>query len=415
MTLTDVAIRTLKPAIKLQKISDGEGLQLWVMPVGSRLWRYAYRYNGSQKSLALGTYPQVTLAEARKKRDQARILLKSNIDPGQQRKLDKVSKAITDASTFEAVAEEYLAKKVLEGIAASTVKRLRSQLRYVYPAFGNRPISGITTPEVLSPLKKIDAKGIHETATRTKELCGAIFRYGMATGRRLDDPTQALRGALTSHKVQHRATILDPADFGTLLQSIEDFDGQPATKAALKLLPLVFTRPGELRNAEWREFDLDKAKWIIPAGRMKMRREHQVPLSRQAVVILKSLQLVSGEGKLLFPGNRSILQPISENTINAALRRMGYTKEQMTGHGFRSTASTLLNESKKFSPDAIERALAHQDSDEIRRAYNRGAYWDERVTMAQWWADYLDVLKQGGKIIELSSQRALAKARAVSA
>jgi integrase len=190
------------------------------------------------------------------------------------------------------------------------------------------------------------------------------------------------------------------------LQSIEDFDGQTATKAALKLLPLVFTRPGELRNAEWREFDLDKAKWIIPAGRMKMRREHQVPLSRQAVVILKSLQLVSGEGKLLFPGNRSILQPICENTINAALRRMGYTKEQMTGHGFRSTASTLLNESKKFSPDAIERALAHQDSDEIRRTYNRGAYWDERVTMAQWWADYLDVLKQGGKIIELSSQRA---------
>jgi integrase len=194
------------------------------------------------------------------------------------------------------------------------------------------------------------------------------------------------------------------------LQSIEDFDGQPATKAALKLLPLVFTRPGELRNAEWREFDLDKAKWIIPAGRMKMRREHQVPLSRQAVDILKKLQLISGEGKLLFPGNRSILQPISENTINAALRRMGYTKEQMTGHGFRSTASTLLNESKKFSPDAIERALAHQDSDEIRRAYNRGAYWDERVTMAQWWADYLDLLKQGGKIIELSSQRALAKA-----
>ncbi len=242
------------------------------MPVGSRLWRYAYRYNGSQKSLALGTYPQVTLAEARKKRDQARILLKSNIDPGQQRKLDKVSKAITDASTFEAVAEEYLVKKVREGIAASTVKRLRSQLRYVYPAFGNRPISEISTPEVLSPLKKIDAKGIHETATRTKELCGAIFRYGMATGRRLDDPTQALRGALTSHKVQHRATILDPADFGTLLQSIEDFDGQPATKAALKLLPLVFTRPGEFRNAEWREFDLDKAKWIIPAGRMKMRR-----------------------------------------------------------------------------------------------------------------------------------------------
>ena len=405
MALTDVAIRALKPADKVQKISDGEGLQLWVMPVGSRLWRYAYRYSGEQKTLALGAYPEITLAEARKKRDEARALLVSGVDPGQQRKLEKITKAISDAATFDAVAEEYLAKKMREGMAASTVKRLRSQLRLVSPVFGNRPIAEITVPEVLAPLKKIDARGTHETATRTKELCGAIFRFGMATGRRTDDPTQALKNALTNHKVKHRAAILEPVAFGALLRAVEDSDLQPTTKAALKLLALVFSRPGELRNAEWSEFDFEKAVWIIPAGRMKMRREHQVPLSRQALEILNELRSITGEGKLLFPGNRSIQRPISENTLNAALRRMGYDKEEVTAHGFRGTASTLLNESGKFSPDAIERSLAHQDNDEIRRAYNRGAYWNERVTMAQWWADHLDVLKEGGKIIELAKKR----------
>jgi integrase len=399
MALTDVAIRALKPTDKVQKISDGEGLQLWVMPVGSRLWRYAYRYSGEQKTLALGAYPEITLAEARKKRDEARALLVSGVDPSQQRKLDKIAKALTDAATFDAVAEEYLAKKIREGMAASTVKRLRSQLRYVTSAFGKRPIADITAPEVLAPLRKIDARGTHETATRTKELCGAVFRYGMATGRRKDDPTQALKNALTNHRVKHRAAILEPVAFGALLRAIEDFDGQPTTKAGLKLAALLFTRPGELRNAEWTEFDFEKAVWIIPAGRMKMRNEHRVPLSRQALEILRALQTLTGEGKLLFPGNRSYVQPISENTLNAALRRMGYTKDQMTAHGFRGSASTLLNESGKFSPDAIERSLSHQDKDEIRRAYNRGAYWQERVTMAQWWADYLDVLRKGGEVV----------------
>lgn len=405
MALTDVAIRALKPADKVQKISDGEGLQLWVMPVGSKLWRYAYRYNGEQKTLALGAYPEITLAEARKKRDEARALLVSGIDPGQQRKLDKITKAISDAATFGAVAEEYLTKKEREGLAASTLKRLRSQLRYVNADLGKRPIADITAPEVLAPLQKIDAKGTHETATRTKELCGAIFRFGMATGRRTDDPTQALHGALTNHRVKHRAAILEPVAFGALLRAIEDSDVQPTTKAALKLLALVFPRPGELRNAEWSEFDFEKAVWVIPAGRMKMRREHQIPLSHQALEILKELRVITGNGKLLFPGNRSVQRPISENTLNAALRRMGYDKDEVTAHGFRGTASTLLNESGKFSPDAIERSLAHQENDEIRRAYNRGAYWNERVTMAQWWADHLDVLKEGGKVIELSKKR----------
>lgn len=401
MPLTDTAIRNLKPTSEKQKFSDGGGLQLWILPGGSKTWRFAYRFNGQQKDVVLGQYPIVGLAEARRKRDEAKVLLASGTDPSQQKKLDKITKALSDSTTFDSVAEQYLAKKTREGMAASTLKRLRSQLNKITNAFGNRPISEITTPEVLAPLKKIEAKGTYETATRTKELCGAVFRFAMANGMRRDDPTQALKGALTSHRVTHRPAILDPVDFGKLLRAIEDFDGQFTTKAALRLLPLVFTRPGELRNAEWAEFDFADARWIIPKGRMKMRREHHVPLARQAVEILTELRKLTGEGKYLFPGNRSVLQPISENTLNAALRRLGYTKEEMTAHGFRSTASTLLNESGKFSPDAIERALAHQDNDEVRRAYNRGAYWNERVTMAQWWADHLEVLRKGGDIIPI--------------
>lgn len=403
MPLTDVQIRKANTGDKIVKLSDGGGLQLWLMPTGSKLWHLAYRDSqGKQKKLAFGAYPTLSLADARRKRDDAKALLASGIDPGQQKKLDKITKALADAATFEAVAGDYLAKKAREGMAESTQKRLRSQLRYVLPAFGKRPIAEITAPEVLAPLKKIEAKGRFETATRTKELCGAVFRFGMATGHGKDDPTQALHGALTSHKVKHRAAIVDALAFGGLLRAIDDFDGQPTTKIALKLAALLFTRPGELRNAEWSEFDFAKAVWTIPAGRMKMRREHHVPLSRQAAALLEELRALTSEGKLLFPGNRSYLQPISENTLNAALRRMGYTKEQMTAHGFRGTASTLLNECGKFSPDAIERALAHQDSNEIRRAYNHGACWKERVSMAQWWADHLDLLRKGGEVIEFN-------------
>lgn len=404
MPLTDTAIRNLKSTGEKQKLSDGGGLQLWVLPGGSKTWRFAYRFNGQQKDVVLGQYPIVGLAEARRKRDEAKALLASGTDPGQQKKLDKITKALSDSTTFDSVAEQYLAKKTREGMAASTLKRLRSQLNKITNAFGSRPISEITTPEVLAPLKKIEAKGTYETATRTKELCGAIFRFAMANGMRRDDPTQALKGALTNHRVAHRAAILEPVAFGALLRAVEYSDVQLTTKAALKLLALVFSRPGELRNAEWSEFDLEKAVWRIPAGRMKMRREHQVPLSRQALEILKELQALTGNGKLLFPGNRSIQRPISENTLNAALRRMGYDKDEVTAHGFRGTASTLLNESGKFSPDAIERSLAHQDNDEIRRAYNRGAYWNERVTMAQWWADHLDTLRKGGEIVPFDAK-----------
>ncbi len=405
MPLTNLQIEKAKPGPKVVKLSDGGGLQLWIMPTGSKLWHLAYRNSeGKQKKLAFGAFPLISLAEARQKRDEAKRLLANGIDPGQQKRLDKIAKALSDAATFEAVAEEYLAKKQREGMAESTLKRLRSQLRYVLPALGKRPIAEITTPEVLMPLKRIEARGTFETATRTKELCGAVFRYGQATGRCKEDPTQALKGALTSHRVKHRAAIIDPAKLADFLRAVDDFEGQVTTRIALKLLMLVFTRPGELRNAYWDEFNFKEAMWSIPAGRMKMRNPHYVPLSRQAIALLTELHELTGNAKLLFPGNRSITRPISPNTLNAAMRRAGFTKEEITSHGFRGTASTFLNESGKFQTDAIERALSHQDRNEIRRAYNHSTYWKERVEMAQWWADYLDQLRKGADVVAFKAK-----------
>ncbi|MCZ8261152.1 MAG: site-specific integrase, partial [Beijerinckiaceae bacterium] len=269
-------------------------------------------------------------------------------------------------------------------------------LEQAFPFIGERPIAEIKAPEVLAVLKHLERKGTLETAKRVRGTIGAVIRYAIATARAENDPTTALAGAIIAPKVKHRAAILDPAALGAFLRAVEKFEGQFTTKAALRLLPLVFSRPGELRMAEWREFDLTNALWVIPAARAKMRRDHEVPLAPQAVAILSELHALTGRGRLVFPGLRTVERPISENTLNASMRRMGYTNQDVTAHGFRATASTLLNQSGKFSPDAIERALAHQDPDAVRRAYNRGAYWNERVEMAQWWADYLDGLKQAG-------------------
>ncbi len=406
MALTDTAIRALKPTGKLQKISDSGGLQLWVMPTGARLWRYAYRYSGSQKVLAIGPYPTITLAEARKRRDDAKALLLAGTDPSAARRVEKLTRELSSAVTLASVAAELLEKKEREGLAATTLTRIRSQLTHVSSDLAKRPIAEISAPEILASLRKIEARGKFETATRTKELLGAIFRFGMATGRCATDPTIALKGALTSHRVRHRAAITDAAAFGALLRAIDGYEGQPTTRAALQLLALTFVRPGELRLAAWSEFDLEGSIWRIPAGRMKMRRPHEVPLAQQALKILRELHDLTGGGPLLFPGNRSAKRPISENTLNAALRRIGFTRDEMTSHGFRAAASTLLNETGKFSSDAIERALAHQDPDEVRRAYARGTFFDERVAMARWWADYLDQLREGGKVISMATKRA---------
>ena len=393
MALTDIKIRTTKSQEKTIKLSDGGGLQLWIEPTGGKLWRLAYRYEGKQKKLSLGAYPTVSLKDAREKRDQAKVLLASGNDPGQQRKIDRLVKANASALSFSAIAEELLTKKKREGKASATIGKREWLYSIANDDIGSRVISEISAAEVLAILKKIEAKGHFETAKRMRTAVGEVFRYAIATGRATNDPTGALRGAVIVQKVKHRSAIIEPKAFGALLRAIWEYEGQPETKAALQLIAYLHSRPGELRQAKWSEFDLEAAGWTIPAARMKMRREHKAPLSSQAIAILKALYDITGRAELVFPGLRTPKRPISENTLNAALRRMGFTQDEMTSHGFRASFSTLANESGKWSVDAIERQLAHQDQDPVRRAYARGAHWDERQRLSQWWADYCDELR----------------------
>jgi len=411
MALTDTAIRNAKPGAKLRKISDGRGLQLHISPTGGKFWRWAYRFGGKQNALSFGLYPDLSLQAARQRAEEARKLLVLGIDPGLQRRLDKISRIDTEQATFAVVAAELLAKKRCEGRAEMTLAKNEWIFGLTGEAFGKRPLSDIAAPEVLAVLRRVEAKGRLETAKRMRSMIGEVFRYGIATGRASSDPTQALRGALTAPVVKHRAAITEPMAFGGLLRAVDGFQGQPTTVAALKLLALLAARPGELRLAEWSEFDLEKAVWTVPAKRMKMRREHKVPLPRQAVAILAALHALTGRGRLVFPGygktakDGGVLEPkpISENTLNAALRRMGFGPDDMTAHGFRASFSTMANESGKWNPDAIERALAHADQDGIRAIYARGAYWQERVALAQWWADENDRMRQGGKVLKFQA------------
>lgn len=395
MALTDLAIRKAKAGISVQKLTDGDGLQLWITPQGSKLWRLAYRFAGKQKKLSIGSYPEVSLADARESRTAARKQLSAGIDPGQQKRLDKLAAVQSVANTFEAIAAELLDKKKREGKASNTIGKREWIYGLASEVFKQRPISEITPQEVLAELRKVEAKGLLETAKRMRGAYGEVFRYAVMTARASNDPTSTLRGALTAPTVTHRAAITDPIELGGLLRAIEAFKGQPTTVAALMLMALLYPRPGELRQAHWSEFDLTNAVWTIPAARMKMRREHRVSLSRQAVQVLVDLQPYTGHSELVFPGLQNPQNPISENTMNVALRRMGFAQDEATSHGFRATASTLLNESGKWSPDVIERALAHQEKNAIRRAYSRAEYWQERVVMNQWWADYLDRLRDG--------------------
>jgi len=403
--LSDARVRNAKPAARPIKLSDAGGLHLLIQPHGSKLWRLAYRFGGKQRTLALGIYPLVTLEDARQRGHQARRLLGNGIDPSAQRRIEKLT-SVTDR-TFKSVAEEFLAKLEKEGRAPRTIKKLRWLLNFACSSVGDRCVAEITAPELLSVLRKVEARGRYETARRLRSTCGMVFRYAIATGRAERDPSADLRGALTSPKPNHRSTIVEPVAIGALLRAIEGFDGQPTTKAALRLAPLVFVRPGELRHAEWVEVDLAAAEWRIPAAKMKMRRVHRVPLSRQALRILRELQAITGSGRWLFPSVRSAARPLSENTLNGALRRLGYGPEEMTTHGFRAMASTRLNEIGRWNPDAIERQLAHQEPDDVRRAYIHAAeYWSERVKMMQAWADYLDQLRDGGNVLPLTGKRA---------
>lgn len=402
MALSDTTVRAAKPRDSQYKLFDEGGLFLIVKPAGGKLWRLKYRHGGKEQQLSIGVFPDVSLKEARRRRDKARQQIAEGLSPSFEKKRAAIAASVTAANTFKAVADEFIAKREREGVKDITAGKARWLLTLLEPALGQRPIAEIEPYELLAVLKRVELSGRHETAKRLLSFSGRVFRYGVATARATRNIAGDLQGALISPKVKHHAAILDPAGVGGLLRAIDGFDGHPTTQWALRLAPHVFVRPGELRMAEWVEIDLGAAVWRIPDSRMKMSREHVVPLSCQAVAILREAERLTGDGRFVFPSVRTPLRPMSENTLNAALRRLGYGSDEMTSHGFRSTASTLLNESGKWSVDAIERALAHGDADSVRAAYHRGAHWQERVKMAQWWSDYLDGLREGGKVIELA-------------
>ena len=401
MPLTAPQIRGFAPSAASYRKADERGLYLEVFPNGSKLWRLKYHFGGKEKRIALGAWPEVSLQMARHKRDELRLRIANGEDPSLTRKREKATAKVSAANTFESVAREYIEEKMVgEGRAEATLLKARWFLDLLKPAIGNMPISDVDPQMMLAPLKKLEARGNRETAKKCRSFASRVFRYGAATGRCNADPTAILAGALLTPQARHHAAILEPEKFGGLLRAIETFDCYPTTKLALKIAPHIFVRPGEMRHGDWAEIDLEKAIWTIPAGKMKARRTHAVPLSRQVVELFKELKEVTGGKGYMFPAFHTRLRPMSENTINAAFRRMGFTKDEMTAHGFRSTASTMLNESGLWHPDAIERALAHGDSNAIRGTYNRGQYWDERVRMAQWWSDYIDQLRAGGKVVQ---------------
>lgn len=398
VALTDVAIRNSKPGSKAIKLTDGGGMFLLVTPAGGKLWRLKFRVDGREKLLAIGTYPEIGLGEARRRREEARELIALGKDPSREKQREKVRARIQAADTFKAICDEYCTKRRRDGQKGwSPATAIRSEylLSLVCGSIGKLPIGEIEPADVLTAIRRIEGKGKLESARRSLQLAGSVFRYAVATARLASDPTRDLRGALTAPTVTHYGAITDAKKVGELLRAIDEYEGSGVTKLALQIAPHVFVRPGELRHAEWSEIDLDGALWVIPAGKMKMRKAHHVPLSCQAVELYRQLQVITGPNGFVFPSIRTRARPMSENTVNAALRRLGYSTDEMTAHGFRAMASTLLNESGKWHPDAIERALAHGDRDKVRAAYHRGAHWEERVTMAQWWSDYLDTLRNG--------------------
>ncbi|MDX2210411.1 MAG: tyrosine-type recombinase/integrase [Sphingopyxis sp.] len=398
MPLTDTTIRNAKPAARDYKLADSGGLFLLVTTAGGKLWRLKFRIDGKERKLALGRYPDISLSEARKRRDAAREQVALGNDPAREKQRKKIQAKLSVDNTFAAIAAEYCAKRKRDGEkrwAASTIVRCEFLLSRLNLSIGRLPIAEIEPADVLAAVRKIEVRGKHESARRTLQLAGSVFRYAVATARLASDPTRDLKGALTAPTVTHYGAITDAKRVGDLLRAIDDYDGSGVTKLALQIAAHVFVRPGELRHADWSEIDLDGSIWAIPAGRMKMRKPHHVPLSRQVVELLRELHSATGASGYLFPSIRTRARPMSENTLNGALRRLGYASEEMTAHGFRAMASTLLNESGKWHPDAIERALAHGDTDKVRAAYHRGAHWQERVEMAQWWSDYLDRLREG--------------------
>lgn len=392
--LTDTAIRNAKPGSKPQRLFDGGGLYLEISPAGGKLWRLKYRFGGKEKRLAMGAYPTITLAEARERREEARRLLAKDIDPSAAKREAKAEQ-LAEKETFEMVAEEWFAK-FRHTWAANTAETVISRLRKdIFPYIGSRPVRELTAPELLAAIRRIEGRGAVETARRDLQKCGQILRYAISTGRAVRDVSGDLKGAIAPPQKKHFASIHEPQEIGELLRAIDGYKGSFVTCCALKLAPLTFVRPGELRHAEWTEVDLKAAEWRIPAARMKMREKHIVPLSRQAIEVLGELFPLTGSDRYVFPGERSRSRPMSENTVLAALRRMGYVQGEMTGHGFRSMASTILHE-QGWASATVERQLAHGDRDKVRASYNFAQYLEDRRRMMQAWADYLDSLRLAG-------------------
>ncbi|HJU08170.1 MAG TPA: integrase arm-type DNA-binding domain-containing protein [Rhodanobacteraceae bacterium] len=403
--LTPSAVTNAKPQTTAYKLTDERGMYLLVKPEGGKLWRLDYRRPGTKKrnTLSLGTYPDVSLKRAREKRDEARKLLADGIDPGDKRKAE----AKAGADTFEAVAREWFAKYSPQWAEDHANRNIRRLERDVFPWIGSKPLASVTALDILAVLERIDARGARETAHRARTNIGQVIRYGMATGRTNSDPTVALRGAIPPATERNHAAVTDPDKVGELLRAIDGYNGHFPTRCALQLAPMFFVRPGELRQAEWAEFDLDAAQWNLPAHKMKMRQPHIVPLATQAVAILRELYPLTGKGRYVFPGGRSPKRPMSNNATNAALRRMGFDKDTMTTHGFRAMARTILDEGLGFRPDYIEHQLAHAVRDPNGRAYNRTAHLPERRKMMQAWADYLDALRESkGKVVAIRRKAA---------
>ena len=399
MPLTDKAISNAKPREKQYKLSDQKGLYVLVTKIG-KYFRLDYRFQGKRKTLALGVYPDVTLKDAREKRSDARKQLQNGIDPAQYKKETKDMQKDQAANSFEAVAREWFTKNKhvwTDGHSRTIIRRLELN---IFPWFGARPVASITAPELLTSLRRIEDRGALETAHRVHQICSQVFRYAIATGRAERDPSPDLRGALPPTKPKRMSTITDPEKISELLRAIDGYTGHVITRCALRLAPLFFVRPGELRHAEWSEIDLERAEWKIPAEKMKMRITHIVPLATQAVDILREIEPLTGRGRYVFPSLRTTQRPMSNNTVLAALRRMGYEKAEMSGHGFRAMASTLLHE-QGWPSDAIERQLAHAERNSVRAAYNYAEFMPERRKMMQAWADYLEGIKAGAKIMPI--------------
>jgi integrase len=393
MSLSDKSVSNAKPAVKPYRLFDGGGLYLEVATNAGKYWRVKYRFGGKEKCLAVGSYPTVTLKGARSRCAEARRLLSEGIDPGEHKKLARAARVDAAGNGFGAIATEWLAQQKPTWASSHWTKIDAMLRRDLFPWLGSRPISAITPPELLAALRRIEARGAVDTTKRARIVAGQVFRYAVATGRAERDPTPDLRGAIAPTVKQHLAAITDPKEAGKLLLAIDHYVGTPVVRAALRLAPLTFVRPGELRSARWRDFDLDRGEWQIPAERMKTRRPHLVPLSTQAVDILRDLHPLTGNFEFVFPSHRSPKRPMSENAVLVALRAMGYTKDLMTGHGFRAMARTILDEVLNYRVDLIEHQLAHAVRDANGRAYNRTAHLDARKKMMQGWSDYLDELR----------------------